>query len=109
MLSEELQKRLDQQPDQWTLAWWNERFGEVLKGYRGATHGINRALADHEDLGKSVEELRAKVKQLQADREADRARLGELQAEFEDMQGRVDRMAEFLTTLKKAKTNGGST
>lgn len=97
-ISEELQKRLNQKPDQWTLAWWEERFQEVLKGYRGATHGINRSLAEYEDACKAIGELRSAVTQLQQDREADRAKIGELQA-------RVERHAEFLTTLKTERKN----
>ena len=89
-LTEELKQRLGQKPDQWTLAWWHDQFQEVLKGYRGATHGINRALADYEDACKAIEELRAQVKELAADR----AKVGELQA-------RVERMAEYLNQLKK--------
>ena len=93
-LTDELKKRLDQKPDQWTLAWWEDRFREVLKGYRGATHAVNRSLAEYEDACKAIEELRGQVKLLEADREADRAKIGELLA-------RVDRMAEFLTKLKQ--------
>jgi hypothetical protein len=96
-LSDELQKRLDQKPDQWTLAWWEERFQEVLKGYRGATHGINRSLAEYEDACKAIGELRQSVtktlEKILEDQQADRAKIGELQV-------RIDRMAEFLTKQK---------
>jgi len=96
-LTEELKKRLATKPDQWTLAWWEERFQEVLKGYRGATHGINRALADGEDAYKAIEELRLAVQALQLEQINDRAKIGELQ-------GRVERMAEFLNKAKGQKT-----
>ncbi len=96
-MSEELKSR---KPDVHTLAWWEERFQEVLKGYRGATHAANCVLAENEDLSKQNAELRAKLQewsQTQAEeRKVDRAKIGELQA-------RVERMAEFLRKMK----NGG--
>lgn len=96
--ADELQKRLDQKPDQWTLAWWNQQFQECLKGYRGATHAVNRSLAEMEDAQAAITALKAQIAVLEADREADRAKLGELQA-------RVDRMAEFLTKVKQDKNH----
>jgi hypothetical protein len=84
-LTEELKQRLDSRPDQWTLAWWNEQFQEVLKGYRGANHGINRALADYEEAYKEIKELRELVQSLARHREDDRAKLGELQETVEKM------------------------
>ncbi|MGH9931018.1 MAG: hypothetical protein ACREA9_17560 [Pyrinomonadaceae bacterium] len=95
-MAEELRQRPGVKPDQWTLAWWNERFSEVMKGYRGSTHAVNRALADYEDAQKSIAELRQRCDALEQCRDSDRAKIGELQA-------RVDRMAEFLNTLKQGK------
>lgn len=91
-MTEEFQKRQAEKPDKWTLAWWNQQFQEVLQGYRGATHAINRALAELEDAAK----LRERIEALEAAAEADRAKIGELQA-------RVERHAEFLTQLKPKK------
>jgi len=99
-LSDELRQRLAVMPDQWTLAWWEERFQEVLKGYRGATHAINRALAENSESWQKIEELRQRVQELESrvalELEADRARIGELQA-------RVERMADFLNKSKGQK------
>jgi hypothetical protein len=92
-ISSEFRERLASKPDQWTLAWWEERFQEVLKGYRGATHGINRSLAEYEDACKAIGELRQSVTAILEDQEADRAKIGELQ-------GRIDRIAEFLNKQK---------
>lgn len=92
-LSSEFRERLASKPDQWTLAWWEERFQEVLKGYRGATHGINRSLAEYEDASKAIGELRQAVTAILDGQQADRAKIGELQ-------GRVDRIAEFLNKQK---------
>lgn len=91
-LSDEFQKRMAVKPDQWTLAWWEERFQDIQKGYRGATHAINCAAAELEDAQKKIDTLRESIASL----EADRAKIGELQA-------RVDKMAEFLTQLKKER------
>lgn len=109
-ITEEFQKRAAEKPDKWTLAWWNEQFQEVLQGYRGATHAMNRALADNEDLGKEVTVLQEQVKTMEADRELDRAKIGKLQARLEGLvEGlqlvttRLDRQGEFLTTLKQKK------
>ena len=92
-LSSEFRERLASKPDQWTLAWWEERFQEVLKGYRGATHGINRSLAEYEETCKAIGELRQAVQGILDGQQADRAKIGELQ-------GRVDRIAEFLNKQK---------
>jgi len=91
-LSDELRQRLAAKPDQWTLEWWRQQYQEVLKAYRGATHAMNLALAEFEDAQKEIETLRQKILLL----EADRAKIGELQA-------RVERMADFLNKQK----NGG--
>ena len=101
-LSSEFRERLASKPDQWTLAWWEDRFQEVLKGYRGATHGINRSLAEHEDACKAIVELRQAVTAILSGQEADRAKIGELQT-------RVDRMAEFLTKLKERNSDTART
>ncbi len=94
-MSEELKNR---KPDVHTLEWWNSQFQEVLKGYRGATHAMNKVAAENEDLVKRNAELQAKfIAAIEAQAEemkADRAKIGELQA-------RVERMADFLGKLKK--------
>ena len=93
-LADELEKRMAQKPDKWTLSWWHEQFSEVLKGYRGASHAANCAIAEFADAHKAIEELRLKCQSLEEGRYADQAKIGELQA-------RVERMAEFLNTLKQ--------
>lgn len=97
-LRDELEQRMAAKPDQWTLAWWEERFQEVLKGYRGATHGINRALAEYEDACKAIEELRAQVELLEHDREADRAKIGELAAVIEKMRAWAAKQGKSIDT-----------
>ncbi len=89
-LSEELKNRT---PDVHTLAWWEERFQEVLKGYRGATHAMNKVSAENEDISRLNADYLARLQAQAEEMKADRAKIGELQA-------RVQRMAEFLGTLK---------
>ena len=93
-MAEELAKRMAAKPDQWSLAWWDQQFSELLKGYRGATHSMNCASAEVADAGKSIKELCQRCEKIEADLASDRAKIGELQA-------RVERMAEFLNTLKQ--------
>lgn len=79
------QQRMASRPDTWTLAWWRQQMGEVVQGYRGATHAINRAIAELEDLAV----LRERCERLEQEAAKDRAKIGELQE-------RVERMAEYL-------------
>lgn len=102
-VKEEFEKRQSEKPDQWTLAWWQERFEEIRNGYRGATHAINRTIADYADAWTAIEELRKRCEVLERDRQEDRAKLGSQEASFVEMQARVDRMAEFLNQLKQSK------
>lgn len=83
-----------EQPDKYLVSWWSKQFEEVLAGYRGATHGVNRAQALYDDFLRRTTELQAEMSALYRDRDEDRATIGELRA-------RVDRMAEFLNTLRK--------
>lgn len=98
-MSEELKAR---KPDVHTLEWWNSQFQEVLKGYRGATHSMNKLSAENEDLSRQNADLRAKLQawsQANAEeRKVDRAKIGELQA-------RVEKMAEFLNKVKPTLTH----
>lgn len=81
-------------PDKFTLAWWTKQFNEVLTAYRGATHGINRALALYDDFVSESKELRKRIDDLERERESDRAKIGQLQE-------RVERMAGFLNAQRK--------
>lgn len=87
---------LQQRPDEYTLAWFQERFQEVTKGYRGATHAVNRALADYEDCWKAVKALQSRCEELESQRDADRARIGELQAELRAAAEKTDKIAEWI-------------
>ena len=99
MSESEFAKRAKDTPDQYTLAWWNKQFSEVLTGYRGASHAINRSIAECESLGDSLAALRNKIAALERERDEDRAKLGELTA-------RIVRIAEFLNA---SKTKNGAT
>ena len=89
---------LKQRPDDYTLAWFQERFQEVIKGYRGATHAVNRSLADYEDCLQAVKALQSRCDTLESQRDADRARIGELQAELLAATDKTDKMAEWIKT-----------
>jgi HAMP domain-containing protein len=76
------------------LGWWEKRYQEVLTAYRGASHGINRALALYDDFVSEAAAMRKRCENLEREREVDRARIGELAA-------RVERMAEHLNRQRK--------
>jgi chromosome segregation ATPase len=87
-------ERMATAPDKWTIAWWNERFTEVITAYRGASHGINLALARTDEFQNAVADLRKRCEELERERDSDRAKIGELTA-------RLQRMAEFLNESRK--------
>ena len=92
-LAKEFEQHKDERPDKWTIAWWNQQFREVVTGYRGATHGINRAIAELCDARAEADALKARVAALEHAAESDRAKIGELAA-------RVDKIAAFANELK---------
>ncbi len=93
-LSEELKNR---KPDVHTLAWFQSQIDEVKKGYRGATHAMNKVLAENEDISRWNAEILARLEVQAEEIKGDRAKIGELQA-------RVEKMAEFLNKLKPTLT-----
>lgn len=95
-MTEELQKRAEQKPDQWTTAWWNQQFQEVLASNRGLKHAHHLALAEIEDLGKLVRELKETLVLMAASAEQDRAMIGQLRE-------RLDKAGEIVKELQKAK------
>ena len=92
-LADEFEKHKDERPDKWTLAWWQEQFRDVVTGYRGATHAINRAIAELCDAREEAESLKSRIAELEREAASDRAKIGELAA-------RVDKIAAFATELK---------
>lgn len=96
MVSEDqFSERKDTKPDAYTLAWWHEQFQEVVKGYRGATHSVNRAVEAFDDLQAQLKQVTKRCEELERERKADRAKIGQLQE-------RVGRMADFLNAQKKS-------
>ena len=92
-IAKEFEKHANERPDQWTLAWWREQFREVVQGYRGATHAVNRAIAELCDAREEAAKCKAKCEQLEKQAEADRAKIGELSA-------RVDKIAAFANEIR---------
>ena len=74
-LSEELKAIQDKKPDDFTIAWWSEQLQDIRQGYRGATHAINRSLAEYESLYEMVVALKARCDKLE---EAHRGALAEI-------------------------------
>lgn len=98
MTDSEFAKRAADKPDPYTLAWWSKQFQELMTGYRGATHSVNRAVALLDDCHGELIAIRKRVEAMERERESDRAKIGEIAA-------RVERMAEYLNSMKK---NGGT-
>ncbi len=82
-------------PDRYTLAWWKEQLAEVQKGYRGATHGINRCQAEYEQCTGEVQELR----KLYAASEQKRA---ESDAEIARIRAQIKGLAETIEKAREA-------
>ena len=104
-LQAELDRRINAQPDKWTIAWWNDKLTEVVRGYRGATHAVNCCMASCQERSDALEVVRQRCDALEAEREAANAVIGELRAELSEVHERQDKMAEYI--LKKFKENGG--
>ena len=92
-IAKEFERHANERPDKWTLAWWHEQFREVVQGYRGATHSINRANAELCEAREQVEALAAKCAILERQAGEDRAKIGELAA-------RVDKIAAFANEIR---------
>jgi len=103
-LAEQLRAIQDQRPDEFTLAWWREQLAEIQKGYRGATHGVNRCLAEYSDLYETVESLRKEVQNATEARAEAAAAIGALQAQVKELEGHLEKAREAFRELK----NGGS-
>lgn len=99
MSNGDFQKRASDTPDQWTLAWIRKQFEEVSKGYRGATHGVNRALALYDDFVSELAAVRKMLEDSKREHEEDRAKIGELSE-------RVKRMADYLNSIRKNGDKG---
>lgn len=103
-MNDELRQRAAEKPDQYTLAWWKEQWAEANKGYRGATHAINRAIAEIADATTRIDSVEAATDSVRQEQEWIKARIGEIQSSVLALTERVDRMAEFLNKMK----NGGA-
>ena len=93
-ITDEFRERQESKPDKYTLEWWRTQFQEVLQGYRGATHGINRCLSEYADQHETIQTMRKQIEDLERERDEANSRIGE-------MAERLERIAEFMTKLKK--------
>jgi len=105
-LSSKLKSAEDAMPDRYTLAWWREQWEEVQKGYRGATHGINRCQADYENCWKASVSSQEEIAALKRDRDVTDAIIGKLEARVGVLEARMDKSATVYANLL-AKLNGG--
>jgi len=92
-----------QQLDRHTIAWWDARFVEVQTGYRGATHGINRCWAAHEDVMKVVRELEARLTSEAAARAETEAVVGKLKEDVVRLNASLDKCREAYRQLTKGE------
>jgi hypothetical protein len=77
--------------DKHTLQWWNEKLEDLTKGYRGACHGTNLAIAQCEECSTKCDALRADIEALRK----------ELAAVSE----KLDKVATYVKA--NVKKNGG--
>lgn len=100
-LKELMQERMDSRPDKHTLAWWQDQFEQVAKGYRGLTHACNRVLADNEDQFKNIQTLVKAVTRIDLDLQEANAKIGQLQAELTELKETMDKAREAYAELNK--------
>ena len=89
-------RRINAQPDKWTIAWWNDKLTEVVRGYRGASHAINCCMASCEERSDALEALRQRCDALEVELKASNAVIGELRAELKAMHERMDKIAAWV-------------
>ena len=95
-ISDEFREQIEATPDR--MRSWVE---QVIKGYRGATHGINRCLAEYADQHEVVVDLVATSAGAELDRRSLESRIDELERTVSEQQERLERMAEYLNEMKK--------
>jgi len=99
-MHEELEKRLQERADRQTLAWWDQKWQEAMKGYRGVAHAVNLCHAEYESAGELIRKLTERVSSLEAELKDNQAAVGALRAELEQ---KLDKIREVYQELK----NGG--
>lgn len=87
--------------DKHAVAWWKLQFQQVLIGYRGATHNINRCVAEYEDVWKKIDSMQQRIDSLQADLRESQAEIGRLREQLLDTVDRQERMATWLRNKNK--------
>lgn len=100
-IQEEMKARMESRPDKHTLAWWDDQFETVAKGYRGLTHAVNCVLAEVEDRDSQVKKLAALVESWTEELDAAKAAIGKLQAEVTTLKETVGKAREAYAELKK--------
>lgn len=83
------------------MAHCEERLAEIAKGYHGATHAVNRALAEYADCYKACEELRERCDCL----EKNAAAIGKLQEQVAELEEAMEKSRKAYGELRKERTS----
>jgi chromosome segregation ATPase len=100
-LQEQMKQRMAERPDATTLAWIDDRFEQVNKGYRGLTHACNVLIAEVEDHTDFVKSLQGQVNSLAEGLHEAQAAIGLLQAEVVELQGLMQKAREAYAAMRK--------
>lgn len=100
-LKEQMQERMDSRPDKHTLAWWNEQFTEVAKGYRGLTHAVNLVLHEIEDRDRTLKAMQTRADLQGEILEESLAAIGKLQAEVAELAETIEKARDAYSDLRK--------
>lgn len=93
---DEFEKRKDDRPDQFTLAWWRKQLDELRRGYRGATHSVNLAHDNHAQTLAEIRGLSERCDTLEKELQEANSRVGELQAELSEVRTKQEAMGNWL-------------
>ena len=90
----------DATPNRYTLAWWKEQLAEIQKGYRGATHGLNRCLADNASLVEADSKVQARCDVLEKRQTETDAEIGRMRADLVAMELTIEKARAAYSELK---------
>lgn len=78
------------EPDTYTLAWWRQQF-------RGVQHSMNRCNADYASVADLIEQLTARVSELEKELQQTKTDIGKLQ---DEMHAKLDKIREVYLEIK---------
>jgi len=93
------------------MDWWAKQLNEIRVGYQGATHSINRAIADSEKhkqwYHEKIQGYEERIESLEAERNQLSAMVGELTTELKAISARVHRIAEWANKQQQQQNGRG--